>query len=86
MNGEVLDRKKDADLKDKTPVPGGAAGILSQISDGEIDWVDLRFTDPKGKWQHLTMASGVIDEDMLTDGFMFDGSSIAAGRPSTRAT
>jgi glutamine synthetase len=50
--------------------------ILSRIKDEEIDW-DLRFTDPKGKWQHLTMASGVIDEDMLTDGFMFDGSSIA---------
>ncbi|MFL6851253.1 MAG: glutamine synthetase beta-grasp domain-containing protein, partial [Sphingomicrobium sp.] len=51
--------------------------ILSRIKDEEIDWVDLRFTDPKGKWQHLTMASGVIDDDMLTDGFMFDGSSIA---------
>jgi len=51
--------------------------ILSRIKDEEIDWVDLRFTDPKGKWQHLTMASGVIDEDMLTDGFMFDGSSIS---------
>ena len=54
-----------------------AGKILSRIKDEEIDWVDLRFTDPKGKWQHLTMASGVIDEDMLTDGFMFDGSSIA---------
>ena len=51
--------------------------ILSRIKDEEIDWVDLRFTDPKGKWQHLTMASGVIDEDSLTDGLMFDGSSIA---------
>ena len=54
-----------------------AGKILARIKDEEIDWVDLRFTDPKGKWQHLTMASGVIDEDMLTDGFMFDGSSIA---------
>ncbi|HET7605453.1 MAG TPA: glutamine synthetase beta-grasp domain-containing protein, partial [Sphingomicrobium sp.] len=54
-----------------------AGTILSRIKDDEIDWVDLRFTDPKGKWQHLTMASAVIDEDMLTDGFMFDGSSIA---------
>src|ERR687886_2361362 len=54
-----------------------AGSILSRIKDEEIDWVDLRFTDPKGKWQHLTMALGVIDEDMLTDGFMFDGSSIA---------
>ena len=54
-----------------------AGKILSRIKDEELDWVDLRFTDPKGKWQHLTMASGLIDEDMLTDGFMFDGSSIA---------
>jgi glutamine synthetase len=54
-----------------------AADILNQIKEKEIEWVDLRFTDPKGKWQHLSMVSSVIDEDMLTDGFMFDGSSIA---------
>ena len=54
-----------------------AGKILGRIKEEEIEWVDLRFTDPKGKWQHLTMASGVIDEDMLNDGFMFDGSSIA---------
>src|SRR3569623_866279 len=54
-----------------------AGTILSRIKDEEIDWIDLRFTDPKCKWQHLTMASGLIDEDQLTDGFMFDGSSIA---------
>ena len=54
-----------------------AGKVFKQIEDKEIDWVDLRFTDPKGKWQHLTMVAGVIDEDMLTDGFMFDGISIA---------
>ena len=54
-----------------------AGKILSRIKEEEIEWVDLRFTDPKGKWQHLTMAAGLIDEDQLTDGFMFDGSSIA---------
>ena len=54
-----------------------AGKILKAIKDGEIEWVDLRFTDPKGKWQHLTMCAGVIDEDELTDGLMFDGSSIA---------
>src|SRR6476619_6410747 len=50
--------------------------ILSRIKDEEIDWVDLRFTDPKCKWQHLTMCSSAIDDDALTDGLMFDGSSI----------
>ena len=54
-----------------------ANDVLKMIKDQEIEWVDLRFTDPKGKWQHLTMVAGVVGEDELTDGFMFDGSSIA---------
>ena len=53
-----------------------ASDILKRIKDEEIEWVDLRFTDPRGKWQHLTMVSGVLGEDELTDGLMFDGSSI----------
>ena len=53
-----------------------AGKILKMIKEQEIEWVDLRFTDPKGKWQHLTMCAGVIDEDSLNDGLMFDGSSI----------
>jgi glutamine synthetase len=53
-----------------------AGTILSRIKDEEIEWIDLRFTDPKGKWQHLTMVASAIDEDQLEDGFMFDGSSI----------
>ena len=51
--------------------------VLKQIKDEEIEWVDLRFTDPKGKWQHLTMCAGVMGEDELEEGLMFDGSSIA---------
>ncbi len=53
-----------------------AADILKMVKDQEIEWIDLRFTDPKGKWQHLTMVASVIGEDELTDGLMFDGSSI----------
>ncbi len=53
-----------------------AAKILKRIKDEEIEWVDLRFTDPKGKWHHLTMCSGVLGEDELEEGLMFDGSSI----------
>ncbi|MEN2785501.1 type I glutamate--ammonia ligase [Sphingomonas qilianensis] len=53
-----------------------AKDVLKMIKDEEIEWVDLRFTDPKGKWQHLTMVAGVVGEDELDDGFMFDGSSI----------
>jgi len=50
--------------------------ILKMIEENEIEWVDVRFTDPKGKWQHLSMCSNVIDEDALEEGLMFDGSSI----------
>lgn len=51
---------------------------ISKIkSDEDIAWVDLRFTDPRGKWQHLTMDADAFDDDMLEDGIMFDGSSIA---------
>jgi glutamine synthetase len=54
-----------------------AKDILQRIKDEEIEWVDLRFTDPKGKWQHLTMVAGLLGESELEDGLMFDGSSIA---------
>ncbi|QCI80556.1 type I glutamate--ammonia ligase [Hankyongella ginsenosidimutans] len=43
----------------------------------EIEWIDLRFTDTRGKWQHLSMCSSVMDADMFDEGVMFDGSSIA---------
>ena len=42
-----------------------------------VKWVDLRFTDPRGKWQHLTMDIDVMTEDAFEEGIMFDGSSIA---------
>ncbi|WP_439272457.1 type I glutamate--ammonia ligase [Pseudochrobactrum sp. HB0163] len=53
-----------------------AHDILKLISDNDVKFVDLRFTDPKGKLHHVTMDVGVVDEDMFVDGVMFDGSSI----------
>ncbi|MFC4254596.1 type I glutamate--ammonia ligase [Altererythrobacter xixiisoli] len=53
-----------------------ASDIVKRIKDEEIEWVDVRFTDPRGKWHHLSMWSGAIDEDALEEGLMFDGSSI----------
>ena len=50
--------------------------ILKQIKDNDIKFVDLRFTDPKGKMQHVTMDVSIVDEDMFSEGSMFDGSSI----------
>src|SRR3546814_14599248 len=46
-----------------------------KVNDGKH--VDFRFTDPRGKWQHTTQGHETIDEEMLVDGLMFDGSSIA---------
>ena len=54
-----------------------AAAVLKMIQEKDIKFADLRFTDPRGKWQHLAMDRGVIDEDFFSDGVMFDGSSIA---------
>ncbi|MAW02007.1 MAG: type I glutamate--ammonia ligase [Candidatus Pelagibacter sp.] len=54
-----------------------AKDILKVIKDKEIEYVDLRFTDPRGKLQHLTQDLSTVDEDMLNDGVFFDGSSIA---------
>ena len=51
--------------------------ILKIIKDKQIEFVDLRFTDPKGKLQHLTMDTTIVDDDMLDNGVFFDGSSIA---------
>ena len=51
--------------------------VLNFIKDKEVEFVDLRFTDPRGKLQHLTMDPTIVDEDMLNDGVFFDGSSIA---------
>jgi glutamine synthetase len=53
------------------------SSILEMITENDIRFVDLRFTDPRGKWHHLSQAIATVDEDSLTEGFMFDGSSIA---------
>ncbi|MGB0407442.1 MAG: glutamine synthetase beta-grasp domain-containing protein, partial [Pseudomonadales bacterium] len=50
---------------------------LAMIEEHSVKWVDLRFTDPRGKEQHTTFPAKVVDEDFMTNGAMFDGSSIA---------
>ena len=52
-------------------------GVLKTIADEDIAYVDIRFTDPRGKLQHVTVMADQVDEDFLDEGFMFDGSSIA---------
>ncbi len=53
------------------------ADVLKLIEDEDIQYVDVRFTDPRGKLQHVTVMADQVDEDFLEEGFMFDGSSIA---------
>ena len=50
---------------------------LNLIKDSEARWVDLRFTDTKGKEQHVSIPTHQVDADFFEDGKMFDGSSIA---------
>lgn len=54
-----------------------AKTVLKMIEDHDVQFVDFRFTDPRGKWQHTAQHVSTVDEDMFKDGIMFDGSSIA---------
>lgn len=54
-----------------------ASDVLKFIKDKEVKFVDFRFTDTKGKMHHITANVGCIDEGVFSDGYAFDGSSIA---------
>jgi glutamine synthetase len=54
-----------------------AANVLKMIKDQDIQFVDFRFTDTKGKEQHVSVPAAMADEDLFDEGKMFDGSSIA---------
>ena len=51
--------------------------VIKMIQDKEVKWADLRFTDTRGKEQHVTIPARTVDEGLFSDGKMFDGSSIA---------
>ncbi|MES2550021.1 MAG: glutamine synthetase beta-grasp domain-containing protein, partial [Pseudomonadota bacterium] len=51
--------------------------VMEMIKEHSVEYVDFRFTDPKGKWQHTAQHVSTVDEDNFVDGIMFDGSSIA---------
>ena len=51
--------------------------VLSMVNDHGVKFIDLRFTDTIGKEQHVSIPASVLDEEMFTEGKMFDGSSIA---------
>ena len=51
--------------------------VLDLIKKNNVKYVDLRFTDPRGKWQHTAQTAHTITADTFQNGIMFDGSSIA---------
>ena len=53
------------------------AEVIDLIKEREVKFVDFRFTDTRGKEQHVTVPAHVIDEDLFEEGKMFDGSSIS---------
>jgi glutamine synthetase len=61
-------------MADKTMT---AADVLKMIKDKDVKFLDLRFTDTKGKMQHVTADITCVDADMFAEGYAFDGSSIA---------
>ena len=53
------------------------ADVMSMVQDNEVKFVDFRFTDTRGKEQHVTVPISHFDEDKFSSGHAFDGSSIA---------
>src|SRR5450631_3454005 len=54
-----------------------AKDVLKLVADNEVKFVDFRFTDTRGKEQHVTVPVSHFDEGKFIDGHAFDGSSIA---------
>ncbi len=55
---------------------GAIEKVLKFIKDNKIEFIDLKFMDFPGQWQHFTVPSSQLDEGSFEDGFGFDASSI----------
>src|SRR6188474_3411943 len=55
----------------------GGADVIKSLKDNEVKFVDFRFTDTRGKEQHVSVPVSAFDDAKFTDGHFFDGSSIA---------
>jgi glutamine synthetase len=62
--------------KPAAAAPSAVSKVMDMIKENSVEYVDFRFTDPKGKWQHTAQHVSTIEEEVFTDGIMFDGSSI----------
>lgn len=54
-----------------------ASDVIKNIRDNDIQFVDFRFTDTRGKEQHVSVPASTVEENVFESGKMFDGSSIA---------
>ena len=54
-----------------------SSDVMKMIKEKEVRWADLRFTDTRGKEQHVSIPSRYVTEEFFVEGKMFDGSSIA---------
>lgn len=61
------------------------AGIVARIEAEGIRFVDLRFTDLSGVWQHIGLNASMCTAERLRDGVMIDGSGIAGWRPASES-
>ena len=51
--------------------------VLKMIKDNGVKFIDIRFTDTRGKEQHVSVPAHTVDANFFKEGKMFDGSSIA---------
>ncbi len=54
-----------------------ASDVIQMMKDKDVKFVDFRFSDTRGKMQHVTADVSCVDEELLAEGYAFDGSSIA---------
>jgi hypothetical protein len=79
---QIMLKRHSRQLHLTTHVPrrkpmAGPADVAKMIKDNEVKFVDLRFTDTRGKEQHVSVPTKAFDDSKFTDGHAFDGSSIA---------
>ncbi len=59
--------------------------FFTYCEENDVQFVDLRFTDMKGAWHHLTYRMSAVNSTILENGFPFDGSSIDAWQPINKS-
>ena len=60
--------------------PTDAKAVLERIERESVQTVDVRFTDLRGRWQHIGFAAPSVTAELLEQGMLFDGSAIAGWR------